>query len=223
MKTPTQSLPSFIYLTGCDGTGKTTQARLLIEHLRRSGLRVQHQWLRFPFLCSLPFLAYARLRGLSWYEVSGDVRHGYWSFENSWWMKNVFPWALLLDALLVSILRVRLPLMLGFRIVCDRFVVDMLADLMVATGQERIAQMRPGRYFPMLLPRKTALIFLDLDPETIRLRRRDLVSDRSLDSKLDAYRTLAVQLHGTSFLNDGSIRDLSHRIQSYLGLSDAAE
>ena len=92
----------FIYITGCDGTGKSTQARLLLAQLKASGIKARHLWLRYPFFLSLPLLAYARLRGYSWREKTGDMEYSYWDFHRSWLMRTIFPWALLLDAALAT-------------------------------------------------------------------------------------------------------------------------
>ena len=75
-------MPRFIYITGCDGTGKTTQTRLLLEQFRLQGVKAKQVWIRFPFLLSLPLQAYARWRGLSWNEQSNGGRHGYWCFRS---------------------------------------------------------------------------------------------------------------------------------------------
>src|SRR5687767_9986185 len=102
--------PRFLYLTGCDGTGKTTQADLLCAWLKQRSIQPRRVWLRFPFIFSLPLLAYARWRRLSWYEVVEGVRHGYWDFRTSILLKALFPWCLLLDAALAAVVKVYLPL-----------------------------------------------------------------------------------------------------------------
>lgn len=200
------TFPRFIYIAGCDGTGKTTQARLLLEQFAARGIRARHVWLRFPFFFSLPLLACARLRGYSWYEHEGGRRHGYrtgkcrgdcrgyWDFRRSWLMRAVFPWALLLDAFTAALLNIYLPLQIGQIVVCERFVLDMLADLIVATQNDHLHRSLPGRWYLCLIPRDARLVVLDLDPETIRARRADLRSDRRLEARLEAFRTIARHL-----------------------------
>ena len=151
--------------------------------------------MRFPFFFSLPLLAFARWRGCSWSEVHGSVKHGYWDFRRSWLMRNLFPWVLLLDASLASAWKVHLPLRLGWTIVCERFVLDMLVDLAVALDDPAVSTHLPGSLFVHLLPRRALVIFLDLDQETIIKRRSDLQSDRKLHSRLEAYRSLSIALH----------------------------
>jgi hypothetical protein len=187
----TMTRPRFIYVTGADGTGKSTQARLLIDHLRSRGIQCLHLWLRFPFFFSLPLLVYARWRGYSWYEADGGVRHGYWDFRNSWGLRVFLPWVLFVDAALAALRRVYIPLWLGSTLVCERFVWDMLVDLAVAFDDGDIHSRLPGRLYMHLLPRDTVVILLDLDTGTIRGRRADLQADRRLEARLQAFRNMA--------------------------------
>jgi hypothetical protein len=187
----TMTRPRFIHVTGADGTGKSTQARLLIDHLRSRGIQCRHLWLRFPFFFSLPLLLYARWRGYSWYEVDGGVRHGYWDFRNSWGLRVFLPWVLFVDAALAALRRVYIPLWLGSTLVCERFVWDMLVDLAVAFDDGDIHSRLPGRLYMHLLPRDTVVILLDLDAGTIRGRRADLQADRRLEARLQAFRSMA--------------------------------
>ena len=182
----------FIYITGCDGTGKTTQTELLVKQLQAQGVRARHLWLRFPFLFSLPLLAYARLRGYSWYEVTNGVRHGYWDFRRSRLMRRIFPWVLLLDAAIAALWAIYLPLWRGETVVCERFVLDMLVDLGVAAGEPEFYIQWPGRLYWRLLPQNALVFVLDLDVMTIRTRRADLTSDRRLADRVEAFRALAL-------------------------------
>ena len=181
----------FIYITGCDGTGKTTQARLLLEQLNAQGLKTRHVWLRFPFFLSAPLLAYARLRGYSWHEETEGVRHGYWDFQRSRLMRHFFPWALLLDAAMAALWKIYIPLWLRHTIVCERFVLDMLVDLEVACGEAHFYSQWPGRLYLRLIPERPIIVMLVLDIKTLCTRRVDLTSDRRLADRLEAFQSLA--------------------------------
>lgn len=209
--------PLFIYITGCDGTGKSTQAELLLQQLEAVGATPRHLWLRFPFLFSLPLLAYARWRGMSWYEDTGSVRHGYWDFRDSLLMRWVFPWVLLLDASLAALRKVYLPLWRGEDIVCERFVLDMLVDMALAFDDESLHQQLPGRLYQRLLPNETQIILLDLDAPTIRERRADMVFDRRLDARLSAFRRIAADYDLQMLSNTLPVADIGSDIWKRIG------
>jgi thymidylate kinase len=208
--------PRFIYITGCDGTGKTTQASLLVEQLRARGIKTRRVWLRFPFFFSLPLLAYARLRGYSWYEETGGVRHGYWDFRPSRLLRLVFPWFLLADAALAVLWRIYLPLAAGWTIVCERFVLDILADLGVALGDHRLCTRLPGRLFLRLLPLGAKVVLLDLSPALIQARREDLKSDRALSDKQRAFRAIGAACNLPQLSSEDSITQVNQRIWDLL-------
>jgi hypothetical protein len=188
------SQPRFIYITGCDGTGKSTQVEMMMVYLNGLGISPRHLWLRYPNIFSLPFLAFARLRGLSWREEGGGVVHGFWDFRGSWLMEKVYPWVLLLDAILVSFWKVLIPIWMGKTIVCERYVLDMLVDLSLAFGGKDVFTIPPGKYLLRLLPVMARVFVLDLDRDTIVARRPNLVFDHHLEMRLKVFRGLAQTL-----------------------------
>jgi hypothetical protein len=109
-------------------------------------------------------------------------------------MREIFPWALLLDAALAAIRHIYVPLWRGEIIVCERFALDMLVDLSVATGEADLWNHPPGRLFLRLLPACSQVIILDLDAPMVRCRRPDLAFDHRLDERLAAYRRLSAGL-----------------------------
>jgi thymidylate kinase len=195
LETDAQGWPRCIHLAGVDGTGKSTQARALMAKLEAEGTPARQVWLRFPRLLSIPFLVYARLRGYSRREVVNGYEHGYWHFEPSWLMSRVFPWVLLLDTAVLALIKVYLPLNLGSVVVCDRFVVDILADLMAGLGDERFDERLPGHLFLALLPRNSRVVILDLDTETARQRSPELEGDRSHAERRKVYLEIARRRH----------------------------
>jgi len=211
-------LTRFIYITGCDGTGKTTQTCLLLEKLQAAGVRTRHVWLRFPFCFSLPLLAYARWRGLSWYEQSGAIRHGYWDFSRSRLLRDILPWLLLLDASLAGFTKIYLPIWRGETVVCERFVLDILVDLSVAIRDPFLSSRLPGKLFLNLIPDNAKIVILDLDDETICNRRPNLVFDHALASRLEAYRLLATQLKLPVIDSHQSIHAVRQEFQIALNL-----
>jgi hypothetical protein len=180
-----------LYLAGADGTGKSTQAAILLGRLARAGVPAQHLWLRFPFLLSGPLLAYARWRGLSRIEERDGVRCGTWDFGRSRVLRTLLPWSLLLDAALASLWRVYRPLLCGRTLVCERFVLDMLVDLALGCGDPHLPAKVPGALYRRLLPRGSRVAVLDLDAATAVARRPALAADRSLARRLALYRHLA--------------------------------
>jgi hypothetical protein len=216
MKLPAGS--RFLYLTGCDGTGKTTQADWLCSYLKQNGIQPRRVWLRFPFLFSVPLLAYAKWRRLSWHETVDGVRHGYWDFRASSLLKRLLPWTLLLDATLAALIHIYLPLWRGETVVCERFVLDMLVDLMVAFDEPDLHSRRPGSLYRRLLPNDAMIGVLDLDALTIRARRADLRSDRRLEFRLSLFRQLAAAFSLPLISSAASASEVNRNIVHQFGV-----
>lgn len=189
-----------------------------MEQLHKSGIPAKHVWLRFPFFLCTPFLLYARLCKLSWIEEHDGKRYGYWNFKHSWLMKRVFPWVLFVDAALLAGIRVYLPMRLGYSIVCERFVLDMLADFTLAIDNLDFAQSLPGRWFMLLLPKNHSAIILHLDPKTIRERRKDLTWDHRLEARSEVFSHLAHIENIPTITSDLSIQEVNREINSRFGL-----
>lgn len=180
-------LPACIHLAGADGSGKTTQARLLATFLEGRGVRTRMVWLRFPRLTSIPFLVYARLRGFSKRTKVAGNEHGIWSFEDSWILRNLFPWSLLVDLWLLSLVKVHLPILFGRTIVCDRYALDVLVDLIAGIKDMGFDTKFPGSLFFKVMPARSKTILLDLDVETALRRSPELMGDITQETRRQIY------------------------------------
>lgn len=180
-----------IHLAGVDGTGKTTQAEAILALLRSRGITARYAWLRFPRFFTIPFLVYARARGYSYRETVDGHEHGYWNFRASWIMSRVFPWVLWLDTFLLALFNVYIPLWLGRTVVCDRFVLDTLVDLMAGLADPRSDERLPGRLYLALLPRDARVVVLDLETAIARQRSPELGGDRTHSHRRQMYLDVA--------------------------------
>lgn len=207
--------PHFYYTTGSDGTGKSTQADLTLDHLESMGLKPRRLWLRFAFLTSIPLMAYARFRGFSWHESANGLSQGYWDFSHSWILRNLLPWFMLLDAAIVSLFRVHIPLWSGRIIVCERFVLDMITDLEIALNDPTFHTRLPGRLFLKLLPKDATIVLLDGNIQDLHNRRLDLMFDRCLPERLEAYRRLAKTFSLPMVSSNLTISEVFASIQTY--------
>lgn len=200
--------PHCIHLAGADGSGKTTQARALLALLREENIPARCVWLRFPHLVSAPLLAYARLRGCSYYEIVQGQRHGYWDFRRSWALSHLLPWALLVDTFLVALVKLYWPLARGWTVVCDRFVVDILVDLITGLGDESFDARQPGKRFFDLLPSHSRVVVIDLDSDLARQRCPELRGDRTHEQRRAAYLDIA-RRHGLPVVSSATTIDVT--------------
>ena len=191
---------------------------MLVEYLNKRGIRAGRVRLRFPRLFSVPFLVYARLRGFSRRMRVDGVEHGIWNFEGSWLMKVVFPWAILVDLWLLSIIKVYIPILSGSTLVCDRYVLDVLVDLMTGLKDTGFDQNIPGRLFFSILPDRSKIIVLDLDSSIAKERSPELRGDQSQDLRREIYLKISQRRSYPVISTDAPIQTIQNDVRRELSL-----
>jgi len=129
--------PRVIYVMGIDGSGKTTVVENLSKLLEDKGYHVYAEWLRFNHVLSKPLLGFCRLVGLTRYEKKDGIRIGYHEFHRSKVISWLYIYLQYLDALRVRIFRIDPKIrQKNCVLILDRFVYDIIIDLMIDTGIE---------------------------------------------------------------------------------------
>jgi len=125
-----------ICFTGIDGSGKTTHANLLIKALRERGHSCTYVWAAERPIFSYIFYGLTRLLGY-WKEIKRDTYMDPLELAPSG-IRNKFNliWFcfLFLDFQIKTLFKVRIPLFFKKIVICDRYVYDLLMEL-VLSGQ----------------------------------------------------------------------------------------
>jgi len=175
----------FVCFTGVDGTGKSTQALRLVEILKSRGIRADYVYLRTPHFFSKPLMGLCRVLGVNEYVKTddGSMVRGFHHFHRSRILSWAVPWLQALDMHFFTWKDVSIPRMLGKTVVCDRYVVDTLVDIIVETRRLDLAETRVGRFFMRAHPEDVRMFVLQGDEAAIRSRKSDLQYDRWFDEK----------------------------------------
>lgn len=176
MRTKKKS-PVFICFTGMDGTGKTTLSKELVNILNKKGVKCKYVYARQnPFLLK-PFILIGELIFLrkkdifkNYSEYTNTKRK---AMEKHSFLSKVYQQILLLDYLLQISFKVKLPLIFGKNIVCDRYVYDtIITDLSVDMNysKEKVMKLLNNllRFFP-----EPDITFLIDAPEELAYQRKD--------------------------------------------------
>jgi len=166
-------LPVFVYLFGIDGAGKTTHIALLMKYCRESKMKFRYVWLRWAAFFSYPLLALCKLLGYtkSIHTATGKIIIH--SFYRNKAIARLWTWIFSLDFVLHTFIRITAPMKLGFSILCDRFVIDAMVDLIIES-RINIFRILPGRILIRLLPENSILIMLDVEEVEALRRKRDI-------------------------------------------------
>jgi thymidylate kinase len=182
-----------IYLIGPDGSGKTTQAKLLMKYLDGKGIKNRYVWMRFQHVFTLPVLISARLVGLTERKTDDSgktytVHH----FYKSKMISNYYIALSFFDAATLLIRKLLLPLKWNSDvIVCDRSAYDTLVDIALSTKRFDVFDSSFGALFLHLKPKSSLVIVLTSEPGVLKNRRKDVASDELIEEKIRCYTSIA--------------------------------
>lgn len=207
---------NLILIMGTDGAGKSTHAQKICKHFAAKGIKCKYVWLRVYHLVSLPLLAYCRLAGLTIYEIKDGQTIGHHEFYRSKFVSTLYPFLLFIDMNIAYLTKIAIPSLLGYSIVCDRFIYDALIDLMIDLNDFDLLKKKKGRIFLRLIPNYAKSLLIDLDEQIIRERRRDLLNDDLMEIKRRQYIKIADEFDIDIFNNYNNIEIVSDSIIKYL-------
>jgi len=191
-----------IYFFGPDGTGKTTHADLTALYLRRKGYRTWRTSIKQHHT-----FAYLLLKLLSSGNPSGRAV-SYYGFSAELKRKIRTPWKTLeLVSLFPALLyRVLLPLLLGYIVVCDRYVLDTLVTLSYFLDDQRLLLSIYAKLLALMIPKNAVLFYMNANAETILKRKRDEpITLELIEYYKWAYQALVKQLKLKTITIDTSI------------------
>lgn len=212
-------VPKLIYVMGIDGSGKSTVSEHLAQKLREQGYTVSVEWLRFNHVLSKPLLGLCRLIGLTRYETRDGIRVGYHDFHRSRVISWLFILFQYLDAVRVKYFKVLPKIRKGNSVlILDRYVYDILIDVMVDTGMPDLYKSWVGRAFRNLLPPDCLSLLVDRDLEKVLAVRPEGKIDKNFEARYGFYKKLRGDADVTSIDNDGLLEDLMQRVEYQVGL-----
>lgn len=215
------SAPKLIYITGIDGSGKSTVSEHLAKALREKGYTVDILWLRFNHVISKPLLGLCRLLGYTKYETTNGIRVGYHDFYRSSIISFLFIVFQYLDAARVKYTKI-LPLLRkkNHIIILDRYVYDILIDIAVDTRIEHLLSSRIGRKFKQLLPDESKTILVSRSLSDVLEARPEGKVDRNFESRFHHYVELANEPSVTVINNNGTLDELLANANKSTGLTN---
>jgi len=203
-----------IVISGPDGSGKSTFAKILSRELRKRGYPVYYTWLRYPRLLSLLPLLISKLIGTTFKIKVEDVcRHTFHAYYRIPILGRLYELAIFVDYLVYKFFKIFIPRFPGFVIVVDRGLLDILIDVYAETKR-----------FPKLLytyleresrRSNSSRILVMASYPTLTSRRRDNLCNPSFKEVYALYRILGSAYGYRTFFNETQ-KDLEHAVNTIL-------
>jgi dTMP kinase len=210
---------NLIVLTGIDGSGKTTQAHLLVESLRNYGINVSYVWGRWePFLLR-PLIKRWKSRTAGVAEKKENAVNVMRERKKVLMNNHLIRWLWLIcffiDYGLQIFLKVRVRLFKGRMVVGDRIFYDSVIDQAVNLGSRKDGLLNgmDSLWFKIIFPDPSLVIYIDCPGDVAYKRKNDAPDIEYLESRRKLYLRLA-ERYGWSTL-DGtlSVGEIENRIQ----------
>ena len=188
----------FICFTGIDGSGKTTLAKSLTERLTKDGIECHYVYNRLTPYLLRPFITIGHklfLRGKDMHSSYTEYSAAKRKAARGNPLSLVYQWLLVLDYSIQVFVKVKIPLMRGKNIVCDRYTYDTLAtDLAIDFNYSAEKLVRVANQLSRLFPTPRLVFLVDLPEEIAYQRKDDVPSVEYLRERRGIYQQLA-KLH----------------------------
>ncbi|MCH7760960.1 glycosyltransferase [candidate division TA06 bacterium] len=208
--------PMLVAFSGVDGSGKTAHSKELLKTFKTCGIRTQYVWSRYGSSLSTgllikmgKFLYNIFYRKDQTSKNRTEMRKIYLnkSWTRSLWLSTVF-----LELTLKYFIQVRLPLLFGKVVICDRYLLDAFVELGVTTDHPKIDQSLFGILLRKVNPRPSIGFLLDVSPKTARARKKEAELEDTLHSQTNLYREMGNRLGYTPVNGEKLFAPLSEEI-----------
>jgi thymidylate kinase len=200
---------------GADGTGKTTQATLLLKRLGQEGLNASKIWIRGRHSLASCISALLLRLGYKGYITVPESLGG--KILDTRRIRGKWIWSFIefLSVIPLIITKMYGPLYLGRSIIAERYVIDTIVYNGYFLGSTFDGY---ARVLLHMIPKGAFLIHLDAFKEDILSRRaEDLISEAFIEYQLENYRKIAARAHALSINTSiEGIEQVSKNISSFV-------
>jgi len=180
-------------ISGPDGTGKSTITNALLDYYKQQNLKAETVWLRFNHYIAKFVNIVGRLLGKSYYEEYSWGKVGYHDYQGMIGYFYIF--AVYCDHLIFRyFIRTKYLDRNNMDVlIIDRYILDIMADLIVDTAKKDLVITLFSPFF-YKEQKHSEVFILKCNEKIVMSRRKDIKDDKSYKAKVEAYDFLAKTL-----------------------------
>ena len=210
----------FICFTGIDGAGKTTLAKFLINYLRKEGIQATYVYSRYVPILLRPIMFIGKLL----FFRDKDFYRDYSEYSNTKkttskqhpLLSRLYQHLLLFDYSFQILFKIKLPLLFGKNIVCDRYIHDtIVTDLSVDFNYSKKDVKNSLNKILYLFPMPDILFLIDLPEEIAHKRKDDVPSVDYLRDRRKMYLYIGNEYKMTILDGSMPLDELKYRVKEY--------
>ena len=204
---------SIIVISGLDGSGKSTQSRIIADRLNRSGIKAVTLWNRWEPKASYPFINLAKRYLSSSRKISEGNYRGFTDAKRqsmrSSWKKSLWQLTVWSEYLIEVLWRLH-PYGKDTIVLFDRYYYDTMIDMAInfSYEPERLEELLNHRLI-RLYPKPKATIFIDVKPEIGIARKKDGTPLEYLVDRRRYYTKMAEIVQAPVIDGNASIEDVA--------------
>lgn len=203
--------PMLIAFSGVDGSGKTTHSNRLLMAFDACGIRTKYVWSRYgsSFIASL-LIKIGKIIFKMIHNGGGTSREQSEMqriYLRKGWTKSLWFFTVFFELTIQYLFKVRLPLLFGRVVICDRYLLDALVELGVSMNLPNLEKSFLGKLLLRFNPKPSMGILMDLSPEAAKERGGTLELEQ-----LSLYRRMAGHLCYTRKDAEKPLNDQSDEI-----------
>jgi thymidylate kinase len=202
----------FICFTGIDGSGKSTMSAKLVDVMNSKGHNFIYVYNRYkPFLLR-PFLYIGKnlfLKDKDFFEDYVDYSNTKKeATKNHSLLSSIYQYSVVVDYFIQSLYKIRIPLLLGENIICDRYIYDtVVTDLAVDFNYSKSKIDKVSRLMQLFFPIPYVTFFIDAPEEIAYSRKDDIPSIDYLKDRRKNFMHIAhtfnmIKLDGTKKIDE---------------------
>ena len=195
-----------ICFTGMDGSGKTTVAKKVTTFLKGKGLPATYVYGRLKLFIMKPLV----LIGNKWFLKNYSITENYDEytgkkknlFSKHKFMLKVYLYILLLDYLLQLMIKIKIPVLSGKIVVCDRYIYDtVITDIAVDMNFSKKEVVSLLNKCFLLIPIPDLTFLVDVNEEVAYSRKYDVPDENYLKDRRSFYLQIGIYYNNIVMIN----------------------
>ena len=171
-----------INIIGVDGSGKTTLAKSLVDDLQHIDPDIRYKYCQYFAKLLYPIKLAAKLsvmRRTDEFEDYNEYNRTKKSTSSRFpFLANVYAGVWLLDYIIQVFFKVSLPVVLGKKLVVDRYIYDIAVNISLTTNNDLAYAEEIIAIFFKIAPMPDMIIFIEL-PDEVAFNRKNDIQDLS--------------------------------------------